>query len=177
MDSDVSRLTEDDIHRVSKIAETISKNTQLSNRQAKSLILKEVVGMKNEDVVNHMDVSSPTTVGSHVSRVKNKFQSVEEEISELEQAIEAWEKTKQLERIIARFDTGSSEQVLNDLAQTVEDELVDDEDVVYLMRYFDENGEEQLRTVELHPRKIDEIENGFDVVQYRRLSSFDEVFE
>ena len=34
--------------------------------------------MSNGQVLDHMDVSSLTTVGSHVNRFKSKLQSVEE---------------------------------------------------------------------------------------------------
>lgn len=99
------------------------------------------------------------------------------EIEDLEQRIEEWEKTKQLEGILASIDTGSPREAFSAFSETVENELVDDEDVTYLMRYVDENGQEQVRSIRTHPNNVDEVDNDVEVTQYKRISSVDEVFE
>jgi hypothetical protein len=57
--------------------------------------------------------------------------------------------------------------------EAIQSERVDDDDVTYLIAYINEQGEERVQSVNTHPRNIEEKE----VVQYKRISSVDEIFE
>ena len=158
------------------VAQTVSNETRLSFKQAVALLMREILDKKDKEIAEILEVS-PSSTSSYVSACRSKFDSVDEEIKELEQRIEEWEKTKQLESILASIDTGSPREALSVFSETVENELVDDEDVTYLMRYVDENGQEKVRSIRTHPKNVDEIDNDVEVTQYKRISSVDEVFE
>ena len=158
------------------VAQTVSNETRLSFKQAVALLMREILDKKDKEIAEILEVS-PSSTSSYVSACRSKFDSVDEEIKELEQRIEEWEKTKQLESILASIDTGSPREALSVFSETVENELVDDEDVTYLMRYVDENGQEQVRSIRTHPNNVDEVDNDVEVTQYKRISSVDEVFE
>lgn len=163
--------------RLEEVATEIAELTSLSQKQATALILREVLDASNSEIAETLDVASPASASSYVTRCRTKFDSVDEEIDKLERKIEKWEKTKQLESILSRLDFDSPETALRDLSKVVENELVDDEDVTYLMRYIDEQGQEQVQSVRTHPKNVEETDNNVEVVQYRRISSVDEVFE
>jgi len=169
MGTDTQELTDTDRHALDKIAETIAQNTQLSERQAKSFILKEVVGMRNEEVVDYVDISSPTTVGSHVSRVRNKFKSAEDEIEELKREIDRWDNTEKLEHFAERreYPAGQLEDLRND--------ILSEFDTVskYLIHYLDSDGNHRTElSYDTHPSLVNRT-----VIQYRRIEDVDELFE
>jgi predicted transcriptional regulator len=163
---------ETDENAVSDIARIISNETRLSFKQATALLMREILNKKDKEIAEILDVA-PASTSSYISTCREKFGSVDEEIAELEEQIEEWEKTEQLESILDRFDTESTDTSLQQLSETIQQDLVDDEDVTYLIAYVDEQGEERVQSVNIHPRSIEEKE----VVQYKRISSVDEVFE
>jgi predicted transcriptional regulator len=163
---------ETDENAVSDIARIISNETRLSFKQATALLMREILNKKDKEIAEILDVA-PASTSSYISTCREKFGSVDEEITELEEQIEEWEKTEQLESILDRFDAESTDTSLQQLSDTIQQDLVDDEDVTYLIAYIDEQGEERVQSVNIHPRNIEEKE----VVQYKRISSVDEVFE
>jgi predicted transcriptional regulator len=165
-----------DENAVSEVARIISNETRISFKQATALLMREILNKKDKEIAEVLEIS-PSSTSSYVSTCRSKFDSVDEEIKKLEQRIEEWEKTKQLEGILASIGTDSPREALSVFSETVENELVDNEDVTYLMRYVDENGQEQVRSVRTHPNNVDEVDNDVEVTQYKRISSVDEVFE
>lgn len=163
-------------HTVSRTAQTISNETRLSHKQATALLMREILDKKDREIAEVLDVA-PASASSYISACRSKFNSVDEEIEQLDQEIEQWEKTEQLEGIVDRLDGHSPETALRNLSEAVGEELVDDENVTYLINYVDDQGEEKLLSTPIHPKNINDIENGAEVLQYKRLSSFDEVFE
>jgi|APHM01.1.fsa_nt_gi hypothetical protein len=161
-----------DENAVSEVARIISNETRISFKQATALLMREILNKKDKEIAEVLDVA-PASTSSYVSTCREKFDSVDEEIAELEQRIEEWEKTEQLESILHGFDAESTDTSLQHLSKTIKQDLVDDEDVTYLIEYVDEQGEERVQSVNIHPRNIEEKE----VVQYKRISSVDEVFE
>ncbi len=161
-----------DENAVSEVASIISNETRISFKQATALLMREILSKKDKEIAEVLDVA-PASTSSYVSTCREKFDSVDEEIAELEQRIEEWEKTEQLESILDRFDAESTDTSLQQLSETIQRELVDDEDVTYLIAYVDEQGEERVQSVNIHPRNIEDKE----VLQYKRISSVEEVFE
>ena len=151
---------------VEEIAGTIAGNTRLSEKQAMALVMKEVSDKSNQEIAEALDVGSPASASSYVTRCRSKFNAVDGEISGLEQEIEKWEKTRHLSRFLGSVGTTS----LSELVDWVETEIVDD-DCRYLVSYEDGSGVEQVETFDKHPRDLD-----VDVVSYRRINSVDEVF-
>lgn len=170
----MERDTDEDT--VSTVARTISNETRLSFKQATALLMREVLNKKDKEIAEVLDIS-PASSSSYVSACKSKFDSVDEEIDKLEREIVEWEKTKQLEGILTRLDFDPPETAFRDLSEAVENELANDKDVTYLMKYVDEQGQEQVQSVRAHPKNVDEYDNDVEVVQYRRISSVDEMFE
>jgi predicted transcriptional regulator len=165
-----------DKNAVVDVAKIVSNETRLSFKQAVALLMREILDKKDKKIAEVLEVS-PSSTSSYVSACRSKFASVDEEINELEQRIEEWEKTKQLESILASIDTSSPREALSVFSETVENELVDDEDVTYLMRYVDKDGQEQVQSIRTHPKNVDAVDNGVEVTRYKRISSVDEVFE
>jgi predicted transcriptional regulator len=161
-----------DENAVSEVARIISNETRISFKQATALLMREILNKKDKEIAEVLDVA-PASTSSYVSTCREKFDSVDEEIAELEQRIEEWEKTEQLESILDRFDAESTDTSLQQLSKIIQRNFVNDEDVAYLIAYVDEQGEERVQSVNVHPRNIEEKE----VVQYKRISSVDEVFE
>lgn len=159
-------VSESEVRFAENIAQKIGTNTQISRRQAKSLILKTVLNMSNEQVLDYMDASSPTTVGSHVSRVKSKFRSVEENILNLEEDIDKWEKTERLSEITDNCDK------LDVLSERVESDIVNGDDTKYLISYIDHSGNRDVQVTEEDPQDLE-----VEVIDYKRISSTEELFE
>jgi hypothetical protein len=170
----MERNTDENV--VLDVAQTVSNETRLSFKQAVALLMREILDKKDKELAEVLEVS-PSSTSSYVSACRSKFDSVDEEIKQLEQRIEEWEKTEQLEGILDSIDTGSSREALSVFSEIVENELVDDEDVTYLMRYIDEDGQEQVRSIRTHPKNVDEADNDLEVTQYKRISSLNEVLE
>ena len=166
----MERNTDD--NAVSEVANIISNETRISFRQATALLMREILNKKDKEIAEVLDVA-PVSTSSYLSTCRRKFNSVDEEIAELEQRIEEWEKTEQLESILDRFDAESTDTSLQQLSKIIQRTFVNDEDVTYLIAYVDEQGEERVQSVNIHPRNIEDKE----VVQYKRISSVDEVFE
>jgi predicted transcriptional regulator len=166
----MERNTDENV--VSEVARAISNETRISFKQATALLMREILSKKDKEIAEVLDVA-PASTSSYVSTCREKFDSVDEEIAELEQRIEEWEKTEQLEGILDRFDAESTDTSLQQLSETIQRELVDDEDVTYLIAYVDEQGKERVKSVNIHPRNIQDKE----VLQYKRISSVEEVFE
>jgi predicted transcriptional regulator len=165
----MERNTDD--NAVSEVANIISNETRISFRQATALLMREILNKKDKEIAEVLDVA-PVSTSSYLSTCRRKFNSVDEEIAELEQRIEEWEKTEQLESILNRFDAESTDTSLQEFSETI-GEIVDDEGVTYLIAYADEQGEERVQSVNIHPRNIEDRE----VRRYKRISSVDEVFE
>jgi predicted transcriptional regulator len=161
-----------DENAVSEVARAISNETRISFKQATALLMREILSKKDKEIAEVLDVA-PASTSSYVSTCREKFDSVDEEIAELEQRIEEWEKTEQLESILDRFDAESTDTSLQQLSKIIQRNFVNDEDVTYLIAYVDEQGEERVQSVNIHPRNIEDKE----VLQYKRISSVDEVFE
>lgn len=161
------------VETIIEIASDIAKHTRLSEKQATALLLREVLKTTNQRMAEVLEVGSPASASSYVTRCRSKFDSVEEEIDKLEQRIEEWEKTQQLKTIIDRFDAEHTEAGLQQLSETIQEEIVDSEDEMYLIAYVDQEGDERVQSVNMHPRNIDNRE----VLRYKRISSTDEVFE
>ena len=161
---------------VSEIAQILSNETRLSFKQAVALLMREVLNKKDKEIAEILEVS-PASSSSYVSACKSKFDSVDEEIEKLEQKIEQWEKTEQLEGILTRLDFDTPETALRDLSEAVENELANDEEVTYLMKYIDGQGQEHVQSIRTHPKKVDEYDNDVEVVEYRRISTVNELFE
>ncbi len=165
----MERNTDD--NAVSEVTNIISNETRISFRQATALLMREILNKKDKEIAEVLDVA-PVSTSSYLSTCRRKFNSVDEEIAELEQRIEEWEKTEQLESILNRFDAESTDTSLQEFSETI-GEIVDDEGVTYLIAYADEQGEERVQSVNIHPRNIEDRE----VRRYKRISSVDEVFE
>jgi predicted transcriptional regulator len=170
----MERNTDENV--VSEVARAISNETRISFKQATALLMREILNKKDKEIAEVLDVA-PASTSSYVSTCREKFDSVDEEIAELEQRIEEWEKTEQLEGILDRFDAESTDTSLQQLSETIQRELVDDEDVTYLIAYVDEQGEEKVQSVNTHPRNIEDNIEDKEVLQYKRISSVEEVFE
>ena len=161
-----------DENAVSEVARIISNETRISFKQATALLMREILNKKDKEIAEVLDVA-PASTSSYISTCREKFDSVDKEIAELEKRIEEWEKTEQLESILDRFDAESTDTSLQQLSEVIQRDLVKDKDVTYLIAYVDEQEEERVQSVNTHPRNIEDKE----VLQYKRISSVDEVFE
>lgn len=161
------------VEAVREVASSIAEHTRLSEKQATALLLREVLKTPNQRVAEVLEVGSPASASSYVTRCRSKFDSVDEEIAKLEQRIEQWEKTEQLEGILSRFDAEPTEAGLQQFSEIVQRELVDDEDEMYLIEYVNEQGDERVQSINTHPRNVENRE----ILRYKRISSADEVFE
>lgn len=165
-------MKSDDVEdRVLDIARTVSNETRLSFKQATALLMREILDRKDKEIADILDVA-PASTSSYVSVCREKFNTVDEEIAELEQQIEEWEKTEQFEDILDRLEFGYGGTSIDQFEEVIQSELVDDEDVIYLIAYVDEQGEGRVQSVNVHPRELKDKE----VIQYKRISSVDEVF-
>lgn len=155
-----------EVDEVEDLASDIADSTRVSEKQATTLVLKEVLSDTNGQTADVLSVASPASASSYATRCRSKFDSVDEEISELEESIDEWERTKQLKCIVVEC------QCFDELCDRVESEIVQDEDVKYAVSYIDDSGEEDLLLTEESPRELD-----VKVVDYKRVSSVEEVFE
>ena len=166
-------MKSDDVEdRVLEIARTASNETRLSFKQATALLMREILDRKDKEIAEILEVA-PASTSSYVSVCREKFDAVDEEISKLEQQIEEWEKTEQFEDILDRLEFGYGGTSSEQFEEVIQSELVDDEDVTYLISYVDEQGDERVQSVNIHPREL----NDKEVLQYKRISSVGEVFE
>lgn len=164
-----------EIDIVKQTASDISENTRLSKKQATALLMREVLDASNQDIAEVLQVGSPASASSYVTRCRSKFRSVDEKIAELEKEIEQWERTEQLEHILDQFDTErtDTDTGIEELSDLIQRELVEEEDVMYLIAHIGNQGRERIITTDTHPRNIEHTE----VLQYKRITSVDEVFE
>lgn len=161
-----------EIDVVREIAKKISNNTHLSEKQATALLMREALNTSNKDIAEVLDVGSPASASSYVTRCRTKFSNVDEEIAKLEQQIEEWKKTEQLEEILNRFDAESTDTSIQQLSEIIQRELVDEEDEMYLIAYVDEHGDERVEIFHGNPQHIEDKE----VLQSKRITSVAEVF-
>ena len=151
---------------VEDLASEIADSTRVSEKQATALILKEVLNATNGQIADVLSVASPASASSYATRCRSKFDSVDEEISELEQRIDEWERTEQLQDIVVES------RGFDEFHDRVESQIVRDEDVKYAVSYIDDSGEEDLLLTEESPQELD-----VKVVDYKRVSSTEELFE
>lgn len=159
---------------VVEVAETIAEETALSHKQATAYLMRHVLGRKDKIIAEVLDVA-PTSSSSYISAVNSKFDSVDEEIEELKEEIDKWKKTEHLQSILNETVTKDSDAGLQYLSERVNRELVEDEDTVYLTRYVDENGEEQVIVLDVHPHNNNDETK--EILDYKRIGSVDELFE
>mgnify|MGYP002762043388 CR=1 FL=1 len=155
-----------EVDEVEDLASDVANNTMVSEKQATALILREVLNATNKRVADVLSVASPASASSYVTRCRSKFDSVDEEISELEQRIDEWERTEQLQDIVVES------RGFDEFHDRVESQIVRDEDVKYAVSYIDDSGEEDLLLTEESPQELD-----VKVVDYKRVSSTEELFE
>lgn len=155
-----------EVDEVEDLASDIADSTRVSEKQATALVLKEVLNATNGQIADVLSVASPASASSYATRCRSKFDSVDEEISELEESIDEWERTEKLQGIIVECSG------FDELRNQVESEIVQDEDVKYAVSYIDDSGEGDLLLTEESPQNLD-----VKVVDYKRVSSVEEVFE
>jgi hypothetical protein len=168
--------SDDAENSVLDVARTVSNETRLSFKQATALLMREILDRKDKEIADILEVA-PTSTSSYVSVCREKFDAVDEEIAELEEKIVEWEKTEQFEDILDRFEFGYGGTTIEEFNSAIQSELVDDEEVTYLIAYVDEQGEEKVQSVNTHPRNIEDNIEDKEVLQYKRISSVEEVFE
>lgn len=134
--------------------------------------MRDVLDKKDREIAETLEVA-PASTSSYISVCKSKFNSVDENIAELEQQIRQWEKTEQLEDILNRLEINSQDVVMQKLSEIIREELVNDEGITYLIAYTDDQGNKQIQTVDMHPRDLADK----DILKYKRISSIEDVFE
>jgi len=159
-------------HEIQELAATIATETRLSEKQATAYIMKIALGLENSDVASILGVATGPSASSYATRAKSKIRDSDEEIRELEQEIEQWEKTKQLSKLVEDVENETIESSLQTLSDTVDEVLIDDKNLKYLVAYVDADGEEQIRTTDTHPRKINR-----EVIRYNRIKNIEEAFK
>ncbi|ERG94933.1 hypothetical protein [Haloquadratum walsbyi] len=133
--------------------------------------MRDILDKSDKHIAETLEVA-PASTSSYISVCKSKFNSIDENITELEQQIKEWEKTEHLESILNQLEGTDTDTVIDDLLETVQEELVNDEDITYLIAYADDQGRKQIQTVDVHPRDL----SGKDILQYKRISSIEDVF-
>lgn len=162
---DLDAPSSSEIDELEELASDINDNTRLSEKQALSLIARIHLGWKDKHIAEVLDVK-PASASSYVSVSRSKFDSVEEEISELEKRIDDWERTEQLRGIIV------DSRGFDELRERVESEIVQDKDMKYAVSYVNDDGEEGLLLTEESPQDLE-----VDVLEYKRVGSVEEVLE
>jgi hypothetical protein len=153
------------VDEVEDLGSDISDSTRLSKKQAMALVARTHLNWKDKYIADVLDVK-PGSASSYVSTCRSKFDSVDEEISELEGRINEWERTEQLRDIVVDC------RDFDELREKVESEIVQEEDVKYAVSYVDDSGEEDLRLTEESPQDLE-----VEVLEYKRVGSVEEVFE
>jgi phage terminase small subunit len=165
------------LEQVQNVSSLIEAETKLTARQAEAVVLKEIVGVDNDEFVEMMGVSSLASASSYVSKSRTKFSQVNEEISELEQEIEMWEKTKQLEGLLNRFNPNSSDMDIQQFSYTVQQELVDNDEETFLVAYVDDQGNERVKIADEYPRVTNsDAQEDVEILEYKRINSYEELF-
>jgi phage terminase small subunit len=165
------------LEQVQNVSSLIEAETKLTARQAEAVVLKEIVGVDNDEFVEMMGVSSLASASSYVSKSRTKFSQVNEEISELEQEIEMWEKTKQLEGLLNRFNPNSSDTDIQQFSYTVQQELVDNDEETFLVAYVDDQGNERVKIADEYPRVTNsDAQEDVEILEYKRINSYEELF-
>lgn len=165
------------LEQVQNVSSLIEAETKLTARQAEAVVLKEIVGVDNDEFAEMMGVSSLASASSYVSKSRTKFSQVNEEISELEQEIEMWEKTKQLEDTLTRFNPDSSDTDIQQFSQTIQRELVDDDEETFLVAYVDDQGNERVKIADEYPRVANsDAQEDAEILEYKRINSYEELF-
>lgn len=160
---------EREIELVQRIAEDVANNTRLSEKQATALLMREVLEASNEEIAEVLDVGSPASASSYVTRCRDKFKSVDEEVARLENEIQQWENTARLEEFLEDDEFQPSLVSLESISEELQD--VFEGNAKYLIRYV-KDGEERVSVLEgLRPSEI-----GRDVIDYRRIEGVDELF-
>lgn len=166
------------LEQVQNVSSLIEAETKLTARQAEAVVLKEIVGVDNDEFVEMMGVSSLASASSYVSKSRTKFSQVNEEISELEQEIEMWEKTKQLEGLLNRFNPNSSDMDIQQFSYTVQQELVDNDEETFLVAYVDDHGNERVKIADEYPRVTNsDAQEDVEILEYKRINSYEELFD
>lgn len=161
--------TEREVDLIQRIAKDVSDNTQLSEKQATALLMREVLDSSNQEIAQVLEVGSPASASSYVTRCRDKFDKVDGEVEKLEQEIQKWENTERLEGFLSGNEFGQELIAL----ESVSEELLNmfEGRSKYLIRYM-KDGEEKIRILEGHrPSEI-----GRDVIDYRRIQSMDDLF-
>jgi hypothetical protein len=164
-DSDVS---EDTIGFVELVAEDIAENTKISEKQAKALVLKEILNANNEQIADALDVASPASASSYVTRCRTKFKEVNNGIEKLETDIKRWNNTKKVHQELESKDYEPEEigafrkNLLSSFDTTTK----------YLVRYLDDDDNERVQIS--HTVDPDDITR--PVIDYRRIRSVDDLF-
>jgi cell division protein FtsL len=165
------------LEQVQNVSSLIEAETKLTARQAEAVVLKEIVGVDNDEFVEMMGVSSLASASSYVSKSRTKFSQVNEEISELEQEIEMWEKTKQLEGLLNRVNPNSSDTDIQQFSYTVQQELVDNDEETFLVAYVDDQGNERVKIADEYPRVTNsDAQEDVEILEYKRINSYEELF-
>lgn len=152
------------------LADGIAVETKLSHKQAVALILKEIAGVGNDFVAEVIDVGSPASASSYVTRCRTKFKDADEEIEELEQEIQRWENTKKVESIVERHNDDPSYESLQAFSDDLKPALM--ESPKFLVRYL-EDGKQKIGVLDgMNPSRSPR-----EVIDYRRINSVDELFK
>jgi hypothetical protein len=163
-----SEVTEDTIKFVELVAEDMAENTKISEKQAKALVLKEIVNATNEQIADVLNVASPASASSYVTRCRTKFKEVDNEIEELETEIKRWNNTKKVHQELESKDYEPEE--INVFKKNMLSLF--DTTTKYLVRYLDDDDKERVQI----SHSVDPDDINRPVIDYRRIRSVDDLF-
>lgn len=165
----------DTTERIASLSNTaasfLNEETKLSEKQAQALVAREVGGFSNEEVAEHIGVSTGASASSYVTRCRTKFNEADEQIKELEKEIERWEKTKKLQSLVEEYEDDPSLNSLEDFLDKIELDLMESQK--FLIRVI-EDGEQKVEVINgINPGTMRDLE----VLDYKRIHSVDELFD